>query len=584
MGQGTARSYTAGWCCTGCRALRWEIVDKVRANHHMTYEPLTAIPSTLEPPAIVSRMTVNVGQVKRLGAYRSSKSLRAPSHSVMVSQIQTRHAGFRFVLHFSCMLMFIPDKELDGPQEHRLCPQIRQRSTVPGASLAPRSRQHRSYKRERNLRDVAVSLVHTLEKVSSVNKLRVDQKNGWVQTRTRQANAIKCGRVEKLMSRSFSNRALPAQLGHLSVVLGTNIRVFKRIRRSKDLRNIFVMCFIFRIVVIGDCRALSLCFDILLAGKMFVVVDVSVDVCGDVSVDVSVDVSGDERGGEWSGGEGDGQRLNYPTLRLLTYSAGSETRPRWWAYDARSIASSALVPTAFTLLGVLNLWHRDTFIHHGSAMFIAIDMVIAQTDCPVSSAYFGVSMNRYRGMLMFCLASWQMSCTSADSQAVSTSPPARGRRRKVSSFLAYELTHWSSQLQTDKTSAVKGVVAYPVGHVVRRFDYYTRIFLSKPRHYLQRPFTLGATAAAGKPDSLHPLPRLFFEIKSYSSSSPRCGGHVGMSLFEQAATAHMMVAFGRIAGVYYDYERTSTPARISPHENSFQMALLDPNRVPTVVS
>ena len=31
--------------------------------------------------------------------------------------------------------------------------------------------------------------------------------------------------------------------------------------------------------------------------------------------------------------------------------------------------------------------------------------------------------------------------------------------------------------------------------------------------------------------------------------------------------------------VYYDYERTSTPAGISPNENSFQMALLEPNRV-----
>ena len=30
--------------------------------------------------------------------------------------------------------------------------------------------------------------------------------------------------------------------------------------------------------------------------------------------------------------------------------------------------------------------------------------------------------------------------TSADNQAVSTSPPARGRRRKVFSFLAYNLT------------------------------------------------------------------------------------------------------------------------------------------------
>ena len=35
--------------------------------------------------------------------------------------------------------------------------------------------------------------------------------------------------------------------------------------------------------------------------------------------------------------------------------------------------------------------------------------------------------------------------------------------------------------------------------------------------------------------------------------------------------------------VYYDYERTSTPAGISPNENSFQMALLEPNRVSTML-
>ncbi|CAG8158326.1 unnamed protein product [Penicillium nalgiovense] len=34
---------------------------------------------------------------------------------------------------------------------------------------------------------------------------------------------------------------------------------------------------------------------------------------------------------------------------------------------------------------------------------------------------------------------------------------------------------------------------------------------------------------------------------------------------------------GRI--VYYDYERTSTPAGISPNGNSFQTTLLEPNRV-----
>jgi hypothetical protein len=36
--------------------------------------------------------------------------------------------------------------------------------------------------------------------------------------------------------------------------------------------------------------------------------------------------------------------------------------------------------------------------------------------------------------------------------------------------------------------------------------------------------------------------------------------------------------------VYYDYERTSTPAGLSPNGNSFQMALLEPNRVSTVFS
>ncbi|CAG8247604.1 unnamed protein product, partial [Penicillium nalgiovense] len=34
---------------------------------------------------------------------------------------------------------------------------------------------------------------------------------------------------------------------------------------------------------------------------------------------------------------------------------------------------------------------------------------------------------------------------------------------------------------------------------------------------------------------------------------------------------------GRI--VFYDYERTSTPAGVSPDGNSFQTALLEPNRV-----
>jgi hypothetical protein len=39
---------------------------------------------------------------------------------------------------------------------------------------------------------------------------------------------------------------------------------------------------------------------------------------------------------------------------------------------------------------------------------------------------------------------------------------------------------------------------------------------------------------------------------------------------------------GRI--VYYDYERTNTPAGISPNGNSFQTALLEPNRVSIVFS
>jgi hypothetical protein len=36
--------------------------------------------------------------------------------------------------------------------------------------------------------------------------------------------------------------------------------------------------------------------------------------------------------------------------------------------------------------------------------------------------------------------------------------------------------------------------------------------------------------------------------------------------------------------VYYDYERTSTPAGISPNGNTVQTALLEPNRVSTVFS
>ncbi|CAG8149008.1 unnamed protein product, partial [Penicillium nalgiovense] len=38
---------------------------------------------------------------------------------------------------------------------------------------------------------------------------------------------------------------------HLFVVLGTSIRVFKSTRRSKDLRNIFIVCSLFRRVIIG---------------------------------------------------------------------------------------------------------------------------------------------------------------------------------------------------------------------------------------------------------------------------------------------------------------------------------------------
>ena len=81
--------------------------------------------------------------------------------------------------------------------------------------------------------------------------------------------------------------------------------------------------------------------------------------------------------------------------------------------------------------------------------------------------------------------------TSADNQAVSTSPPARRRRRKVFSFLAYNFT-LSSQVQTERVRpghrqanesslpknhlghtgscimrAVKSVVVYPVGSYAR---------------------------------------------------------------------------------------------------------------------
>jgi hypothetical protein len=54
--------------------------------------------------------------------------------------------------------------------------------------------------------------------------------------------------------------------------------------------------------------------------------------------------------------------------------------------------------------------------------------------------FLGLESKRYREMMMFCPSLWQVSCTSADSQTVSISPPARRGRRKVFSFLAYNLT------------------------------------------------------------------------------------------------------------------------------------------------
>ena len=49
--------------------------------------------------------------------------------------------------------------------------------------------------------------------------------------------------------------------------------------------------------------------------------------------------------------------------------------------------------------GVLNLWHRDTFIHHGSAMFIASGFVTRvycfnKLPCAPQSSFFGASADR----------------------------------------------------------------------------------------------------------------------------------------------------------------------------------------------
>ncbi|CAG8252983.1 unnamed protein product [Penicillium nalgiovense] len=56
---------------------------------------------------------------------------------------------------------------------------------------------------------------------------------------------------------------------------------------------------------------------------------------------------------------------------------------------------------------------------------------------------------------------------------------------------------------------------------------------------------------------------------SYPSRSTICKDHLPW--------VSLQLQDGRI--VFYDYERTSTPAGISPNGNSFQTALLEPNRV-----
>ena len=57
--------------------------------------------------------------------------------------------------------------------------------------------------------------------------------------------------------------------------------------------------------------------------------------------------------------------------------------------------------------------------------------------------------------------------------------------------------------------------------------------------------------------------------------SPRSSSK--LSTVNQRSCGGCFWKHGRI--VYYDYERTSTPAGISPNGNSFQTALLEPNRV-----
>ncbi|CAG8882135.1 unnamed protein product [Penicillium nalgiovense] len=64
-------------------------------------------------------------------------------------------------------------------------------------------------------------------------------------------------------------------------------------------------------------------------------------------------------------------------------SARSRIRPRW---RPTSVLQSRLPPSSpppSHHCGVLNLWHRATFIHHGSAMFIAGDAAFfeASADC-----------------------------------------------------------------------------------------------------------------------------------------------------------------------------------------------------------
>ncbi|CAG8902697.1 unnamed protein product [Penicillium nalgiovense] len=64
-------------------------------------------------------------------------------------------------------------------------------------------------------------------------------------------------------------------------------------------------------------------------------------------------------------------------------SARSRIRPRW---RPTSVLQSRLPPSSpppSHHCGVLNLWHRATFIHHGSAIFIAGDAAFfeASADC-----------------------------------------------------------------------------------------------------------------------------------------------------------------------------------------------------------